>query len=333
MSSRSLAAARSKRAGESSPPVSGNRPVTSIGSYAAFGQQPPNQPQNVRVSRGQQPPNTYQQPPNTYQQPPNTYQQPPSQIQQPPSQSQNGLPFTKLSISDAIGLITIRLGRVEQWIIETDHENEENDHSSNLPDGSRIIDNSILTNFVNRLDSLEKREVAPGNTSDDFTKLVEDVGKMNVHLAKIVEESSKHSLVTAKHTEQLFRFEREFIETKDILKTFMLKYDQFANETSDKFGDFEYVISELEKNILPSQQVDNEEKSNELYNEENVNDISNEENVNDISNEENVNELSNEENVNELSNEENVNDISNNQISSIMSFDLKKLVKKELSEY
>jgi len=306
MSSRSLAAARSRRAGENVPPVSGNRPGTSIGSYASHGAPP--QQQNVRISRTPQQQNGYQQPQqNGYQQPQqNGYQQPQQngyQQQQPPPPPQansNGLPFTKLSISDAIGLITIRLGRVEQWIIETDHENEENEHSSNLPNNSRMVDNSILTNFASRLDSLEKREPVSASSSEEVTKLVEDVGKMNAHLEKIVEESSKHSLLTAKHTEQLFRFEREFIETKDILKTFMLKYDQFANETNDKFGDFEYVISELEKNLQVSQEqlLDNANESHE--NEANDN--------NDTDNQ-----------SDEL------------QSSAIMSVDLKNLIKQELA--
>ena len=254
MSSRSLAAARSRRSGENIPPVSGNRPGTSIGSFASHGAPP--QQQNVRVSRPPQQQNMYQQPPqqSMYQQ--QTPQQSMYQQQPPPSSqvNSNGLPFTKLSISDAIGLITIRLGRVEQWIIETDHENEENEENNHLPNNSRVVDNSILTNFASRLDSLEKREPVSGSSSEEVTKLVEDVGKMNAHLEKIVEESSKHSLLTSKHTEQLFRFERELIETKDILKTFMLKYDQFANETNDKFGDFEYVISELEKNVQVSEE-------------------------------------------------------------------------------
>jgi hypothetical protein len=290
MSSRSLAAARARRAGENAPPVSGNRPGTSIGSYAAFGQPPPNPQQNVRVARGPQ--NAYQQPvqQNAYQQP----QQVPPQQQNP-----NGLPFTKLSISDAIGLITIRLGRVEQWIIETDHENEENEHSNHSV-STNNFDSSILTNFASRLDSLEKREPVSGNTSsEEVTKLIEDVGKMNTHLEKIVEESSKHSLITSKHTEQLFRFERELIETKDILKTFMLKYDQFASETSDKFGDFEYAISELEKNVVPSEE-DNEKGSENLMNNDNT----------DTDSDNQVDEL---------------------QTSSIMSVDLKNLIKQELA--
>ena len=85
MSSRSLAAARARRAGENAPPVSGNRPITSIGSQASFVQpgyqtNMPQPPPNVRVSRGGQQNNAYK------------------QVQQSQQQSKNGLPFSKLSI-------------------------------------------------------------------------------------------------------------------------------------------------------------------------------------------------------------------------------------------
>jgi hypothetical protein len=237
MSSRSLAAARSRRAGENTPPVSGNRPGTSIGFQQAPAQV------NVRVAKPQMQQFPQQQQQQFSQQ---FQQQPPLPPNAPNS---NGLPFTKLSISDAIGLITIRLGRVEQWIIETDHENEQNEQHQ----VGGTIDNSIFTTFANRLDSLEKREITSGGGSgpnlEVITKLSEDFAKMNDQLSKIVEEASKHSIQTAKHTEQLFRFERELVETKDILKTFMLKYDQYTNETNNKFGDFEYAISEIEKNL------------------------------------------------------------------------------------
>lgn len=239
MSSRSLAAARARRAGENAPPVSGNRPGTSIGSHAAFAPQMPpgyqtNMPQpppNVRTARGQQMPQN------------NAYQQ----VEQ---SSKNSLPFSKLSISDAIGLITLRLGRVEQWVIETEHENESKEYSesSNIPENSRIIDNSILTSIINRLDSLEKKE--PGAINNDtITKMSEDVAKLTEQLTRIGDEGIKHNLAIAKHTEQLFKFERELVETKDILKTFMIKYDLFASETNNRFGDFEYALSELEKNM------------------------------------------------------------------------------------
>jgi len=268
MSSRSLAAARARRAGENAPPVSGNRPGTSIGSYAQ--QMPPPSP-NVRIARGQAPPSQQQQ---------NSYQQ----VQQSQQQSQNGLPFTKLSISDAIGLITLRLGRVEQWVIETEHENSENESSGNLSDGSRMIDSSLLTNLINRLDTIEKRETGTGSGIDSevVTTLTDDITKMKEHLAKIVEESSKHSLLTAKHSEQLFRFERELVETKDILKKFMLTYDQFTTDIHDKLTDYEYAISELEKNIPLNAETEQTMivKSNEDLDGEQQNETESEESAN-----------------------------------------------------
>ena len=217
MSSRSLAAARARRAGENAPPVSGNRPGTSIGGQAAFANQNFQQPSNVRTSRSGS-----------------------GQQQDPQQQPQNKLGFNKLSISDAIGLITLRLGRVEQYIIETEHEKEVNGNTG-VNSGSNSLDTTIVNNIVNRLDSLEKKN----GTTEDVTKLVEQI-------TRIGDEASKHTLAISKHTEQLFRFERELTETKDILKTFMLKYDNFSKETNDRFTDFEFALSDLEKNLVVS---------------------------------------------------------------------------------
>jgi hypothetical protein len=238
MSSRSLAAARARRSGENAPPVSGNRPGTSINSQAAFSQQ---MPINARISQQMNPSNQQ-------------YSQPPP----PPVQSsQNKLPFSKLSISDAIGLITLRLGRVEQWVIETEHEKEEqgsesNINMNNLPPNSKIIDNSIFTTIIGRLDSLEKNNSQP----IDLETITSEVNTLKEQIKKMGDVSNNHNLLVSKHTEQLFKVERELVETKDILKTFMLKYDNFAKETFEKFTDFEYAIDEIEKNI---QNVSDEE--------------------------------------------------------------------------
>jgi len=238
MSSRSLAAARSRRAGESAPPVSGNRPGTSIGSHAAFAPQgQPGPPQNIRTPRG----------------PPQQQRAAYQQVQQSQQQSQNGLPFSKLSISDAIGLITLRLGRVEQWVIETEHENENKTEEistehSNLPKNSRIVDNSVFASIINRLEDVEKKEPVISD-NENVRKLSEDVIKLTEQLTRIGDEGVKHNLAISKHNEQLFRFERELVETKDILKTFMIRYDLFTSDTNNKFSDYEVALSELEKNI------------------------------------------------------------------------------------
>jgi hypothetical protein len=293
-SSRSIAAARARRAGEAAPPVSGNRPGTSIGSHAAFAPQPPGYQPNVRTSRTAQPP-----PQAQYQQ--QQYKQQQYQQQQP-QQPSNSLPFSKLSISDAVGLITLRLGRVEQFMIELQHDSQMNDGNGNssIPENSRIIDNSVLTSMINRLDSLEKREPSqavssgPSVNSEEFTKLVEDVKNLN-------NEVVKHNLTLAKHTEQMFRVERDTVETRDMLKTLMLKFDMFVNETNTRFGDYEYALGELEKNI-PVPPVTEENNSTIL--------------TEDTGNQENST------NLDESLPEDN---------ASIMSVDLKNIIKQELA--
>ena len=204
-SSRSIAAARSRRAGESQPPVSGGRPGTSIGSHAAFA--PPQPPSNnVRVAK--------------------------APIQQQPQQmSQNGIPFSKLSISDAIGLVTLRLGRVEQFVI--DFENGELSTNiksgASIPENSKIVDNSVLTTIINRLDSLEKKE-GTGVNASSFASL-----------------------------DQVSKLEKDLKETRELLSHLIYKLELFSKETNDKFGDFEGAISEIEKNMEVHQFVDTNE--------------------------------------------------------------------------
>jgi hypothetical protein len=196
-SSRSIAAARSRRAGESQPPVSGGRPVTSIASHSAFVQQqmPPPPSNNVRVAKA------------------------PMQQQMP---QQGASPFTKLSISDAIGLVTLRLGRVEQFIIDFENgEIEGHNNNSGVPENSKIFDNSVLTTIVNRLDALEKKE-----------------GSSNVN------------------ANSLASLEKDLKETKDLLSHFLFKYELFTKETGDKFSDYDVAISEIEKGLEAHQFVD-----------------------------------------------------------------------------
>jgi len=203
-SSRSIAAARSRRAGESQPPVSGGRPVTSIASHSAFVQQqmPPPPQNNVRVAKA-----------------------PMQQQQQMPQQGAS--PFTKLSISDAIGLVTLRLGRVEQFMIDFENGEIEGHHpnsggGSSIPENSKIVDNSVLTTIVNRLDALEKREgSAPNGIASSIASL-----------------------------------EKDLKETKDLLSHFLFKYELFTKETGDKFSDFDVAISEIEKGLEAHQFVD-----------------------------------------------------------------------------
>ena len=243
MSSRSLAAARARRGGEQVPPISGNRPVTSIGSQAAFAQHPQQmyqQPMNVRTGRAMQPQPQQNNRPSSRQ----IYEQHQQQ------QQMNNLPFQKLSISDAIGLITLRLGRVEQWIIETDQDETKSNtqvESQSIPDNHKIIDISVMTSIINRLDSLEKNKTP--DASPELNSLTEEVKVLSEQFKRMADDVNKHTIELAKCSEQVLRFNRELVETKDILKTFMVKYDMFAQETTQNFSDYETALGDLEKRL------------------------------------------------------------------------------------
>jgi|LauGreDrversion2_3_1035106.scaffolds.fasta_scaffold63386_2 hypothetical protein len=63
----------------------------------------------------------------------------------------------KLSVSDAIALITLRLGRVEQ-LVQNMPVDGQTSLANNLDENVRIVDNTVFENMVQRLDSLEKNQ-------------------------------------------------------------------------------------------------------------------------------------------------------------------------------
>ena len=74
---------------------------------------------------------------------------PGQQFQQQQQQQMQG--GAKLSISDAIGLITLRLGRVEQIV-----QNMPVDGQMNLGENAGVVDDAVLANIAQRLEALEK---------------------------------------------------------------------------------------------------------------------------------------------------------------------------------
>ncbi len=165
-SSRSIAAARARRAGDQGgpppPPTPQNRPIQSVNSHAAFAQQP--QGRNVRVATAQQGMSSQQ-----------------VSSQSMSSQSTHKTP--KLSVSDAIGLITLRLGRVESILIELEHtggvQSDHSTQSSSLPENTQLVDKSILNNIVARLDVLEKN-------MKEVYQVAKEIGDIKITLSSVV---------------------------------------------------------------------------------------------------------------------------------------------------
>ena len=184
-SSKSIAAARARRSGEQQQQQQQQRPNTSIASAKAFNPQQQMQ------------------------------QQMPPQQQRPgsgPVPISYGQPGGKISISDAIGLTTIRLGKVEQFIQRLQEEGGLN-NSFDIPDNAQLIDKSVITNIISRIDSLEKRDGANMN-------------------------------------EKIGRIENEIRSIRELLNATKSNFDSYVQSNDKRFEDVEVAFVELEKGLI-----------------------------------------------------------------------------------
>ena len=211
-SSRSIAAARQRRAGEQTQ-QNNSRPVTSISSQGAFAQQYQQQQQqqqqqqrmgqnipigskNGRVAQAQAQGASL------------------SANYQTSQQSQQN---TKISVSNAVGLITLRLGKLEQIINDMNFEeggiNLNNNNGEGIPSNMKLVSDEVFENIVNRINLLE---------------------------SKILNSKNMES-----HVEKL---ERDMREMKGVVTNSHNALSNFIIETNEKFIDVESALALIEEN-------------------------------------------------------------------------------------
>jgi len=199
-SSRSIAAARNRRSGDTSMPIQQqSRPNKSIGGQAAF--VPQQQPQQTRRPVQQQ------------------IQQ--QQMQQIPQTQQGPSAITKLSVSDAIGLVTLRLGRLEQFMFDVQAGVIE--PSGEARENSQVFDKSVITSIVNRIDTLEKREHGSSSSANN-----------NAFAA------------------QIKKLETELKDIKELLLHHIIKHEKLIIENDKKFSEIDATLDEFESKLLLS---------------------------------------------------------------------------------
>jgi len=138
----------------------------------------------------------------------------------------------KLSVSDAIGLITLRLGRVEQMV-----QNMPVDQGAQgLDENARIVDDKVFTNIVKRLDGVEKayqelkNSQKPSEETKDYSEAMEQI--------KAEQGSLKHSLLTL----QSFTIQMD--------QKFTEMYTKLSAQLQDKEKEQQVVRDELVREEL-----------------------------------------------------------------------------------
>lgn len=100
--------------------------------------------------------------------PPKQQVKPVQQTRQPVQQQQQQQQKPKISVGDAIGLTTIRLGRVEQQLANLMQ------NPLSLEPNTQVVDNSVFETILNRLEFLEKREAELRAELDVYKTLVDE---------------------------------------------------------------------------------------------------------------------------------------------------------------
>ena len=229
-SNRSISGARQRRAGEPSPAV-GPRSNTSIGSQQIFAKQQINQQQFQHKQQVQQ------QLPRTIPKGVGAAPSPLPQSQDPNDPQQ----MSKLTIPKAFTLVTLRLGRIEQFIQQLQEEGGLPLMDKNNENGA---DDVFLKNILSRIENLEKTNKVPSVTTD----------------SKSLEEL-KQSFV---------KLDKDLRETKDLLLMMMMKYEKFTLETNDKIENVHNVITELKESRNEKEEFsiyDEEHGTHEMYEE------------------------------------------------------------------
>ena len=215
-SSRSVAAARARRsAPEPTQNYKSTGPVTSINSTASF------TPGSSRL--------------------------PPPQQQQQQQQQQDPTSGAKLTVTNAIALMSLRIGRLETFAYQynLDKSNGElNGGHVNYDQTHSSVDDAFIQNIVSRLDTLEKEKRTQAQlqmqgqmqTQGQHIKQVDNSPLFQQHSVLLQQQSAslqQQSASLMKMSTDMKSLQDELKETKDLL----LKLQSYTMDTNQKLVD------------------------------------------------------------------------------------------------
>jgi len=159
-----------------------------------------------------------------------------------PPQQQRGQPQQpqappKLSVSDAIGLLSLRLGKVEGMVQNIQVDQIRNgDSGMELNENSRIIDDNVFRSIVSRLDVLEKNQKALMDNQTTLSNSMKSLASKTPSLGgqvnqTIVKDVSDEKLASVNENIQVMHGEITLV--KDLL----MKLQNFTMETNQKLLD------------------------------------------------------------------------------------------------
>lgn len=169
----------------------------------------------------------------------------------------------KLSISDAIALITLRLGRVETIVSNYDPNAGSSgggNHQMNYDENMRMVDEQVFNSIVSRLEALEKgRNVGSvGGVIEQRLGVLEKNQKLLIEKQQqapvVVSSSPVETTIVNDVTEEKLKPMEESIQyvksELSSVKDLLLKLQSFTMETNQKLADIVFDVEDKSASAL-----------------------------------------------------------------------------------
>jgi hypothetical protein len=225
--SRSVAAAQRRRAGPPEPQQQARGPNTSINSSQVFSPNQQQQQQQQQLRPGTSGRLAGQQAALQQQQ----FQQAQAQKQ---TQGQGQGQGSKMSVAQAITLITLRLGRVEQQL-------QQYDPSSNTLSNENV-DSSLIDSILQRLYTLEQQDPNISNDNQDFSNIKQQIESIKGNFVGIRNTFAVNGKVLDSYKVEIESLKAELLETKNLLHL-------LQNEKFDENDQVDYIDGPCLSNI------------------------------------------------------------------------------------
>lgn len=202
---RSVQAAQRRRAGPPEPAAPGRGPQPSINSSQMFASQ-----SNTNVRSGANGRLAGQQAISQQQQ----------QQQQANNKNDGVTGISKMTVPQAITLITLRLGSLETKVMNLEHNGVSNNVQNISIDGQEnmvLIDNSVIQSITSRLESLEKRSSGSSNSGPEVNLLKQQFETLKQSIIQSKGVSSSLVKENKDLKSNLDNLKQELSETKELL--------------------------------------------------------------------------------------------------------------------
>ena len=220
---RAVQAAQRRRAGGPEPAPPGRGPQPSINSSQMFSQQPQQPQQQQQQVR----PGTSGRLAGQHAQQMQQQHQQQQQQMQDPQQAAGIAGISKMTLAQAITLITLRLGKVETQLHEIGHQQMGMDMGMGMSmnngmmdengENMALVDKGLIDSIMSRLESLEKRSPSTGTSSPDVALLKQQFDGIKMSFAQSTKVNAILTKEQKENKQQIDALKSELSETKELL--------------------------------------------------------------------------------------------------------------------